>query len=149
MMKCETFMNRFLEKDETGVLTPRMRIHLYRCARCSAEVDAFASAMADMRTFEPFVLDGLESARIIDSVMRQPEYRRSISLFNWVAAGALMFVGMFLAPFSDQFASLRDHFGGDLEVPFSLVMGIMVTIYAAIFIGTHIDDFSRWMEHRK
>ncbi len=148
-MKCETFMKRFLENDEAGSLSPAIRIHLFRCARCAGEVRAFRLAMADLRPYEPFVLDGIESARIVDSVMRQPEYRKSISLFNWVGAGVLMFVGIFLAPFSDQFMSLRDHFGGDLEVPFSLVMGVMVTIYAAIFIGTHMDELSRWLEHHK
>jgi hypothetical protein len=148
-MKCEAFMRGFMELDGDSRLPLPMMLHVRRCARCRAEVDAFNRAARDMRSFEPYHMDELACAHLVHRVLSQPAYRKSVSLFNWVGAGVFLFASIFLVQFSEHFVRMRGRFGGDLEVPFSIVMGIVISVYAAMFIGTHMDEFSRWLEHRK
>ncbi|TAL32849.1 MAG: hypothetical protein EPN93_15370 [Spirochaetes bacterium] len=148
-MKCEAFMRKFLELDDGRRLPLAMMLHVRRCAHCRAEVDAFNLAARDMRSFEPYVMDELAGAHLVHRVLSQPAYRKSVSLFNWVWTGVLLFASIFLVQFSEHFVSMRGRFGGDLEVPFSIVMGIVVSVYAAMLIGTHMEEITRWKEHRK
>jgi hypothetical protein len=70
----------------------------------------------------------------------QTEGGRHMPMRNWIGAGAILLCSMFLVPFSNSFAWLRDSFGSSLEVPLHIMLGIAIATYATLFIGTHVDQ---------
>ncbi len=148
-MKCERLMRRYLELDNDAPLPLYLRLHTVFCARCRAEIRAMERALAGMRRFAPPSVEDL-SEEIMSRVMRSvSEDGRIVPLYNWVAGGVLMLAGVILVRYGDSFIWLRERFGTDLELPLAIVLGVVLSIYAAVFIGTHIEELGRWRRSHK
>ena len=67
---------------------------------------------------------------------------------DWLAVGFLLMVGMVIVPLLAEFKSLNAVYGTGYIVPFSLVLGLVITLYAGFFIASHIDLFARLLYGR-
>lgn len=142
-MNCERLMNRYLELDNGAPLPLYLRLHTLFCARCRAEIRAMERALAGMRRFAPPTVEDL-GEEIMSRVMRSvSEDGRIVPLYNWVAGGVLILAGVILMRFGDSFIWLRERFGTDLELPLAIVLGVVLSVYAAVFVGTHIEELGR------
>ncbi len=141
-MKCEKAVNRFLELDQNERMPPALRLHLAFCKKCRGEVAALSKAFRSLS-------DMPESAMprdVSESVMRMirlssTTYGRRMSLFNWMSGELLIIASLVLFQFSDPLLWLKGYFGGSLEVPLNIVLGLVFTVYSSVFIGTHLDAF--------
>jgi hypothetical protein len=106
--------------------------------------------MNDMESFSISAMDRDVSDAVMSAVLgSHGAYGKRMALYKWIGTGATIFASIFVLTLSDSLALLKAHYGGNLEVPLSIVMGVVITIYAAIFIGTHMDEFNRWLGNRK
>ncbi|MDR3200475.1 MAG: hypothetical protein LBT68_03350 [Spirochaetales bacterium] len=148
-MECENFMELFLELDNNEALPPALAAHLESCARCAAQIKALEAMMRSRAAFaniqpeEDIALSVM--ARISESgAVKNPPEACPLSMGNWVGAGSLLFLGMLLIPFSTILPDLSALIPG-LPVVLPLVLGSAITVYAALFIGSHMKDFSRFL----
>jgi hypothetical protein len=94
-----------------------------------------------MRGYYPFPA----AAGLSDAVMRNislgaVQYQSRISNQKWLGAGLILFVSIFLASYSETRVWLAATYGDLFEIPFNIVMGIAITSYAVLFIGSHLDS---------
>ena len=74
-------------------------------------------------------------------------FRKNISSTKWISVGSLIFLSIIGITFSDSIIWLRSHFGVSFEVPLSIVMGLAITIYVCLYIGTHIEETRKFIGH--
>ena len=148
-MRCDKAMRRIMERDDGTGYSLSLRLHLRRCARCRAEADALNAAIEEL-TRAPLPFPGIDvSDAVMAEVERLESYRRDVPMYNWVGGGFAILVGIVLVSFSDSFAWLRGSFGRNFEMPLSIVLGIVITLYASAFIATHLDMAESWMAKRR
>lgn len=150
MMRCDEFLDRYdmLDSDEEPGLF--MRLHLATCPSCRARVAERASALAAIRASaaEPVDLD-LEAAiedRVMAAVRLMPAPRRELHAREWVVSGLVIFASIALVPFDANYGILRDLFGEGFTMPLCLVLGLVLTIYGAVFIGTHMSELEPFVK---
>lgn len=142
-MNCERWMQQYMGLDSGESLPLPLRIHTLFCARCRAEIRGMEMALLAMQRFAPPSPEDL-SREIMSSVMRGvSEDGRIVPLYNWVAGGILLLAGVILVRFGDSFIWLKERFGIDLELPLAIVLGVVLSVYAAVFVGTHIEELAR------
>jgi hypothetical protein len=64
---------------------------------------------------------------------------KKVSLRKWMGTGLVMLFGMVLTPFSTILADLTTRIGRDFEVYLHVILGTVISVYAAIFIVSHLD----------
>ncbi len=148
-MKCDDAMRRIIEHDDSAGYPVFLRLHLRRCARCRAEAERLRIALADLRNAPLPVSDIDVADAVMVEIERLESYRRDVPMYNWVGGGLAILGGIVLVSFSDSLAWLQSSFGGNFEVPLSIVLGIVITLYASAFIATHLDMAGNWMAKRR
>ncbi len=138
-MKCETCIRRFLELDDYSRVPLLLRLHALRCPACRAEMDRLAKTFAEIACADSCG-NKYDAADAIMTRIRLSgvSYGKRVPMYNWIGVGILMVGGMFLLNFSDSLMWLKSQFGGTIEVPLNLVMGVAITLYAAAFVATHM-----------
>ncbi len=141
-MRCEKAINRFLGLDQQERFPLALKLHLAHCAKCRSEVSSL------LRTFSSLGdVSGVSMPRdMSEGVMRvirlsSTTYGRSMSFFNWMSGELIIIASLVLIQFSDPLLWLEGHFGGSLEVPLNIVLGLVITVYSSVFIGTHLKEF--------
>ncbi|HNU91178.1 MAG TPA: hypothetical protein PKO25_04850 [Spirochaetota bacterium] len=148
-MKCDEAMRRLLEHDNAPGYPLPLRLHLRRCAHCRAEEARLRAALEELKAVALSPRDMDISDAVMAGIERLESYRRDVPMYNWIGGGLAILGGIVLISFSDSFAWLRGSFGGDFEVPLSIVLGIVITLYASAFIATHLDMAESWMAKRR
>jgi hypothetical protein len=140
-MKCDRAMERYLSaEDINGSIPPDVRKHIEQCPQCRAEAESFAGAMNEMLRAQDLMRTDDIAAIVMARVSLEGDVpAREVPVYQWVCAGMILFGGMMLVTFSDSLVWLKSVFGRNIEVPMSLVLGIIITIYASIFVATHLD----------
>ncbi len=67
---------------------------------------------------------------------------------DWLIAGFVMALSMGLIPFGQDFAKVMALFGAGFSLPLSLVLGVVLTSYAAYFVATHLDEVQSFVTRR-
>lgn len=62
-----------------------------------------------------------------------------VSVAGWIVTGLIIFISIFLVSYSDWLIWMKYHFGKNIEIAVSIVLGLFISAYSAIFIGTNID----------
>ncbi len=148
-MKCDDAMRRVLEHDDRTEYPVLLRLHLRRCARCRAEAGRIRSAVEELRRMPLPVAEIDVGDAVMAEIERMESYRRKVPLYNWAAGGMAILGGVVLVSFSDSFAWLQSSFGRNFEMPLSIVLGVVITLYASAFIATHLDAAEQWMVRRR
>jgi len=136
----------YLEADEYQPL--RIRLHLLFCPNCRKEAARMASLLADMRSFEPVPEDFDMTYCIMRSILalhsNVPIEAKNVSMLKWIAAGLLILFSMVVVRFSKTYIWIKAAYGDYFEAPMYLVFGIILTVYIALFIASHIDELSHF-----
>lgn len=144
-MLCEFFRDRYDRLDageRPGLL---LRLHLMSCPSCREEFERSEAAIASYRrafgaeASPSGGSDDLEE-RIMAAVRLLPPPKRSGGLRNWILVGLVIALSMALIPFGDDFNAIKALFGTSYTLPLMLVLGIVITLYGAVFIGTHMAE---------
>jgi len=145
-MRHEYFLERYERLDNGDRLSVFACIHKATCAECKAAAKSMDHAIAAYRepyTFplgriDPLLLD----ERIMNAVRLLPRPRHLVSTRDWVTAGVVIALSTVLVPLGDGFAFIKEFFGARYTLPLALVLGLSITAYGAMFIGTHIEELS-------
>jgi len=141
-MKCEKTMEKYLEQDDYTRLPIMLRMHLLFCRRCRNEIRLLSDTMDYFQETSPFHMDRDISESVMNRILKLDEnYSHTMSNFKWLAVGSFIILSIMALPFNESFTWMKGHFGGNLEIPLTMVMGVGITIYVSLFAGTHPEAF--------
>lgn len=138
-MKCEAFEERYDRVEEGASLSPALALHLARCPRCAARVEL------RRRALELYRLPGPEPdlvSHVLSVLPFLPRPRRTVSLRDWILSGLALSASVILVPAQRVFSQVIEIYGNSWVLPFVLVFGLSVSVFGALFIGTHMDELS-------
>jgi hypothetical protein len=149
-MHCDDFLDRLDALDNGEAMNRALRVHASRCESCSA---AAVRAESAARTYKEAAADRYAGderldERIMSTIGLVLQPRLEISIFDWIAAGATIAFSMLLIPLGKDFSELKEALGARYALPLSLVLGLALTCYMALFIGTHIDEVQGFLDQR-
>lgn len=145
-MRCEKLLDRYDLLDageEPGFL---MKLHLSTCPGCRAEIERLTRALEEYRSLEEPGDSPLESAeidideRVMSSVRLLPKPKRELHARDWVISGIVIVASMSFIPYDANFSRFKEVFGVSYALPLSLVLGIALTVYGAVFIAAHMEE---------
>lgn len=140
-MTCDRF-RYLLDELDNEALPPEMVAHIRSCHACAGELSALAKALGLYRL--PDATGAVDLApRVLALLPFTPAPRRSLSMREWAVPGVLILASMVIVPMLAEFRDLKTVYGDVFTFPLALVLGCAVTLYAGIFILSHLDDFSR------
>jgi len=138
-MKCEKIINEFL-RSESNRVPLLIRLHLLQCAQCRHEIADLQNKIAMLRSDSAYKLPFDMTAQIMNRISLLGEiHARDLSDSKWIVTGVTIVASIILVTYSEPFRWLDRYFGGSFEIPLNIVMGIVITIYSAFYIGTRLD----------
>ena len=147
-MNCKKTIDRYLQSEHIEKVPWMVRLHTLFCPYCRKEVQAMQKKYNELTKEHPFEMHRDISASIMLEVMQSPiQYEKQISYFNWISVGIVIIASRFLITFSDTYQWLNRVFGGNFEVPLNIVLGSVISTYAALFIGSHLKDMKRFSKY--
>ncbi len=146
-MKCEKCMASYLLLDNGQKPSLSIRVHLLLCEKCKREVAELASHFETIKSMEPpFTYRGVEES-VMQIIRHSPVTRaKKVSVVTWVFAELLILASIVLVQFSPAKIWLDAVIGNTHHIILSATLGILITIFSALLIMTHIDalnDFKR------
>lgn len=146
-MNCEQVQNRFLEMDNRSAIPVSVHLHMIICPRCRRYITALNRKFESLRDEAPFAMDRDLCENIMKQVfLSEVRYEHHVSGFQWGLVGFIILGSMFLIPFSHSFGWLRNYFGANLELPVSIVLGLVFSIYASVGIFSNMDQLKKFVE---
>jgi hypothetical protein len=159
-MTCRSVMDKIYESagDKPLSLVTRLEIgvHLFFCPRCSEEAARWEMSLNLMRIGFPPLGEDLE-----DSIMERiyagegdipPVWADSpgevfdepggVSTRGWVITGLIILFSLATAFLGLDFVKIADSAGSSFLLPVGLTVGLVVTGYGALFIGSHLKELS-------
>jgi hypothetical protein len=159
-MNCREIMNKMYEYegDESAPLFGRFWVWLlcHLCPRCAEEFERYRKAREAL-TDGLFVFDAENFGYLEDAIMARvlgkreespefagemPEGEAGISFRAWIITGVAVFLSFTCLFFSLDFARIAA--SGDLSflLPMGITIGLVLSVYGAIFIGSHLKELS-------
>jgi hypothetical protein len=146
-MKCNMVMERYCNLDSGENLPLRVRLHLLRCHRCSREVQMLNREMSRIKSAFPFKMEQDAADSVMRLISMSPvHYGRHVSSFKWLFTGIILFAGMMLLPFSNSLSWLNEFYGGRLLFPLHSIMGITISIYVVIMVGSNLEELKIYVD---
>ncbi|MBL8967366.1 MAG: hypothetical protein JNG85_10165 [Spirochaetaceae bacterium] len=142
-MRCEQFLDRYDRLDAGETPGYPLRRHLAACASCEAKVRRREAALAAYRAGSSdadAAKGNLLDERIMAAVRLTPRPRRAVLVRDWILSGFVIAASMVIIPLGSEFDRAKETFGFRLALPLSLVLGLALTAYMAVFIGSHMDS---------
>jgi hypothetical protein len=137
------------EEPLSPVLRTKIGIHLFFCPRCAGEVKKLEAVREILRTgFFPSP-PNLEDAILERIYAEAPETEEEhyevpagVSLRGWVITGVIILFSLATSFFGMDFAEVAASQGSSFLIPVGLTIGVVVTGYGALFIGSHLKELS-------
>lgn len=146
-MKCENFMDAYTALDNGERPSLSLRLHLRSCPRCRREAALMEEKLSSLRR-DAALPDAPDRTREIMARISAGDvtYGRSVPLYNWVSGELIIIVSIVLARFSDSLVWMNGYFGMNLEIPFNIVLGVVLTVYSSLFIGSHMKEIKSFLD---
>lgn len=148
-MRCETFLDRYDRLDAGERPGPALRAHLSACPACRARIEREAAAITAYRTGKADPRLPILEERVMAAIRLTPRPRRVVLLRDWIVAGLVIALSMALIPLGEEFDLVKEAFGPRYAMPLSLVLGLVLTVYIAVFIGSHLDEFGAMLRRHE
>jgi len=151
LIDCEYVMNinDEIDKDTSlPILTQaRLSMHLLFCEDCQLELKNLQNAEEIMRTdflppspeFEDIIMKKLGEEVFLDETMKETA---GVSFKSWVIIGFFLVVSLVSTFFGMNFVGIPNGDGLSFLLPVGITIGIIVTCYGALFIGSHLKELS-------
>ena len=140
-MTCERFLEQ-LDGLDNQRLPIDMVVHARTCPDCERELETLGKALSCYRLPDATPMVDLVP-RVSALLPYVPAPRRSVSMRDWLLVGLLIVISMVMVPMLGDFRALRAVYGTGFTLPVFLTYGVAITLYAGLFIMSHLDDFSR------
>jgi hypothetical protein len=146
-------MDMIYDGDEPIPLKQRfcLALHILVCGHCAARLARYEEAMYELRTsFFPPAPD--LSGSIMERIGRiyeedmdaEPVFAipGGVSTRAWVIVGFIILLSLATLFFGSDFTAVALDQGSSFLVPLGLTIGIVLTSYGALFIGSHLEELS-------
>ena len=143
------------ESSQTSGLIPlfnqiRIWLHTLHCPDCAREIERYEMCRNIFREdfFPPS--PGLEDS-IMAAIAAEEKPTKTEEIFavpaglstrSWVIAGLVIFISLATVFFGLDFQKLALETGMSFLLPVGITIGIVLTTYGALFIGSHLKEFS-------
>lgn len=146
-MKCNRAVEEYIKSGNFSQVPFIYKIHLIFCSECRDEIlrlkRLFVRIGNDSLYKSPYDL----SSSVMDIIRRENVFKgKTISGFKWVTIGSVIFFSILLLNFSDSFLWLKNEFGSHYTIPLSIVMGFVITAYAAVVVGCNYEYIKKYMD---
>jgi len=138
--------------DDMPLLTRiQIGLHLLVCPDCAQEVERFEVCRDilhnDFFPSTPVTLEDTIMAMTADEAAKTPaaeemELPGGFSTRGWVIAGLVMLVSLATAFFGLDFNKVAVAAGMSFMIPVGITIGMALTCYGALFIGSHLKEFT-------
>ncbi|MDR1857874.1 MAG: peptidoglycan-binding protein [Treponema sp.] len=139
------------ERNEMPLLAQiQVGLHLLLCPDCAQEVERFEVCRdlfrGDFMPPSPGLEDAVmamvavEQGDVLDD--REAEVAGGFSTRGWVIAGLVMLVSLATAFFGLDFNRVALAAGMSFLIPVGITIGMALTIYGALFIGSHLKELT-------
>jgi hypothetical protein len=138
--------------DNAFSLINRLEIALYIVfsSRYTAKYIRLEAARDILRSdfFPPLPDAGIEDSIMdlisMETVEELPDTRNSceVSFRGWVITGLIVLVSLATSLFGTDFVRTIPDFALAFLLPVGITIGIIVTVYGALFIGSHLEELS-------
>jgi len=125
-------------------------IHTFFCQKCARDIALFEDARSvlseDFFTSSPELEDTImmKIASEEEQSDAQENYATpgGISTRSWVIAGFIIMVSLVTAFFGIDFKNIASESGMSFLLPIGITIGVVLTTYGALFIGSHLKELS-------
>jgi hypothetical protein len=140
-------------------------LHTFICPDCTRQIELFESSLAVMRDdffpYSPNLTDSIMAKTVLNDLnnpnllSQEHDYNDfhdyikeshaapgGLSIRGWVIAGLIILVSLATASFGLDFKKLADETGISFLLPVGITIGIVLTSYCALFIGSHLKELS-------
>ena len=149
-MSCKKIMDRVYEHEDLSALgQARVGLHLFTCPDCAQKAGRLELCAEVLRKdFLP------PSPKLEDTVMlaiaeeegafdaKEALAPGGFSLGGWVAAGLVLLVSLTTVFFGMEFNNIALAAGMSFMIPIGITVGIVLTCYGALLIGSHLKKLS-------
>jgi len=151
-MNCSEILDIVYEESEPMPLFNQMRVWLHTifCPNCAQEIERYHVSRSILQNeFFP-ESPGLEESIMakIDTLDEQQDIKDGydvpggLSTRGWIIAGLIIFISLATAFFGFDFRHLTSESGVSFLLPMGITIGIVITTYGALFIGSHLKELS-------
>ena len=151
LMDCRTAMDTICssEKDSFFPVLARLRaeLHLLFCPECTKELQNLRRLEEIMKTdFFPPSPDFEES--VMECLFEETGFEEKndapagFSLRGWVFIGFFVLLSLSSSFFGITFSEIASEEGLSFLLPVGITIGIVLTCYGALFIGSHLKELS-------
>jgi hypothetical protein len=150
-MKCEDSLEVIYEEDDEPSLWKRFNLacHILFCKSCAMRLETWEHTRFLLQTkffppspdFSNIIMNRIYNEEA--GTEEENEQALEIGGFStrgWVIAGLVMFVSFATAFFGNDFSSMARNEA--FLLPMGLIIGIVLTGYGALFIGSHLKELS-------
>jgi hypothetical protein len=150
-MSCAKILDLVYEQEDMSLFNRiRVGLHLLICPDCAQEVERFEVCRDILHNDFLFPVPDLE-----DSVMSmisdgeeesaeamEAEIIGGFSIKGWIIAGIVMLVSLATVFIGLEFNKVALIAGMSFTIPIGITIGLALTSYGALFIGSHLKDLS-------
>jgi hypothetical protein len=160
-MTCHEIMDKIYEyagEPMPLLLHIRIALHLFLCPDCARELERFEVARDILRTgffppspdFEETVMDRLRREAPFEFPGPEGEEtgvpagipETGVSFRGWVVTGLVALFSLSTSFFGFNFGRLAASEGVSFLLPVGITIGVVLTCYGALFIGSHVKELS-------
>lgn len=138
--------NKLLDSLDNGQAMPlAVRIHLFFCPACRTLDQRVRSARAALNEHPQEAPDKLTDD-IMALIALEPIEVRPLhqALRNWLVPGIAIIAYLVLAPIAPAKEWFLTTFGFNLLLPLSITLGAVITIYAGLFVASHMEKINEF-----
>ena len=153
LMDCNTIMDLVFEAKNDNSLPflnyVRTELHLLFCPACATELRNLQHLEEIMKTdFFPDSPDFTEP--VMERLFEEIELKEKIevpagfSFRSWVIIGFFVLLSLSSSYFGMDFIQIASSEGLSFLLPVGITVGVVLTCYGALFIGSHLKELSNW-----
>jgi len=151
LIDCDYVMDIVYEADKDislPLLTQvRIDLHIFFCENCARELKNLQTAEDIMKTdfFPPapelgnIIMERLGDEACEEETVNAPA---GFSFRSWVIIGFFLLLSLASSFFGMNFIGIANSEGSSFLLPLGITIGIIVTCYGALFIGSHLKELS-------
>jgi hypothetical protein len=147
-MRCDQVLEKVYEYSNGENPMPfitriRIGLHIITCPDCAQELERFEVCREIFYDESPApdmaLLDHEEDELAKTEGADNPG---GFSTRGWIIAGLMMLVSLATAFFGLDFNKVALEMGMSFMLPIGIIIGIILTCYGALFIGSHLKEFT-------
>jgi hypothetical protein len=125
-------------------------IHAFFCQECEKKLELFEKTKEILREdffpqspcLEDSIMAKINAEEEDYEIQQSHSIPGGIPTRGWVIAGIILLISLVSAYFGLDFKSLATESGMSFLLPIGITIGIIITIYGALFIGSHLKELS-------